>query len=166
MKLMALGELEFGIRDNSRELGRVQIHTGPVTAVTLPTLLTQVGTLRTAIDGLSIGQMATESLEVFNTKLSPAAAASPLAQRGKKWTVGYADIQPDFDNGVGLILNEGFGKIFTFTIPCADLTLLTSGEEQLDLTVNPALAFVTAFNATARSPYGGTVAVQYIRYID
>lgn len=166
MRDMALGELEFGIRDNSREIGRVGIHTGPVTAITLPTLLTQVGTLRTAIDGLSIGTMASESLSVFDTKLSPSAPASPLAQRGKKWTVGYADTQADWDNGVGVILNEGFGKIFTFTIPCADLTLLVSGQEQLDLTVNPALAFVTAFNATARSPYGGTVAVQYIRYID
>lgn len=163
---MALGELKFGIRDNSREISKTQIHTGPVTAVTLPTLLSQIGTLRTAIEGLTLGVMASESLAVFETKLSALAPASTLAQRGVKWVVGYSDNQPDFDMGVGVILNEGYGKIFTINLGTADLSLLASGEELLDLTVNPALAFVTAFEATARSPYGGTVNVEYIRYVD
>lgn len=163
---MALGELEFGIRDNSREVSNTSIHTGPVTAVTLPTLLTQVGALRAAIDGLTLGVISKEALKVFDTKLSALAAASVLAQRGVKWTVGYSDNQPDFDSGVGIILNEGYGKLFTLKIAAADLSLLTTGEEQLDLTINPALAFVTSFEATARSPYGGTVNVEYIRFID
>lgn len=163
---MALGELEFGIRDNSREIGKTSIHTGPVTAVTLPTLLTQIGTFRTALDGLTLGIIASESLSVFQTKLSGLAPANVVAQRGTRWTVGYVDNQPDFDNGVGVILNQGFGKIFTFQISSADVALLPTGQEELDLTANPALAFVTAFNAIARSPYGGTVAVQYIRFVD
>lgn len=163
---MALGELEYGVRDNSREIGKVSIHTGAVTAITLPALLTQVGTLRTAIEGLTLGLIASEALSVFRSKLEAAAPSSQLAQRGKKWTVGYSDNQPDWDMGVGIILNEGFGKIFTLTIPCADLMLLTSGQESLDLTAGAALAFVNAFEATARSPYGGTVNVEYIRYID
>lgn len=163
---MANGELKFTIRDNSAETGRVEIHTGAVTGASLPGLLTEIGTLRTAIDGLSIGVMAAEALSVFETKLSALSAASPLAQRGVKWTVGYADNQQFFDDPVNAIPNAGYNKIFTFTIPAADLTLLATGEEELDLTVNPALAFVTAFENTARSPYGGTVEVLYIKYTD
>jgi hypothetical protein len=160
------GELKFTLRDNSAETGRVEIHTGDVTASSLPGLLTQVGALRTAIDGITIGVMAGEALSVFETKLSSASAASPLAQKGVKWTVGYADITAFFDDPVNAIPNAGYNKIFTQTIPTADLTLLPTGEEELDLTANPALAFVTAFENTARSPYGGRVNVLYIRYSD
>lgn len=165
---MANGELEYGIRDNSREIGKVQIHTGVITAGTLPGTLTQIGTLRTAIDNITLGTMASESLKVFDTKLSPLAANSQLAQRGKKWTVGYADTMEFVDGGAGgsLFPNPGFGKIFTFTIPTADLLLLPTGTEELDLTAGAPLAFKNAFEAIARSPYGGAVSVQYIRYVD
>lgn len=162
---MAGGELEFKIRDNSRELGGVGIHTGAVTAASLPGLLTEVGALRTAIDGLIIGIPAKESLKVFDTILSGAAPTDPLAQRGIKWTVGYYDEQ-QFIDVVNAVENPGYLKNFTITIPTADLSLLDDGQEELDLTVNPALAFVTAFETTARSPYGGTVKVTYIKYTD
>lgn len=165
-ELLMPGELDFSLRDNSAEVGKVNIHTGEITAVSLPGILTEVGALRTAIDGITIGVIASESLEVFNTKLSAASAASPLAQRGVKWTVGYADITQFFDPPVNAIPNAGYQKIFTFTIPTADLTLLPTGTEELDLTVNPALAFVTAFEQTGRSPYGGRVDVLYIKYTD
>lgn len=160
------GELKFAIRDNSGELGRSNIHTGNVTAASLPGLLTEVGALRTAIDGLSIGVVAKESLSVFETDLSAARPADTAAQRGVKWTVGYHDNTPFFDDPVNAIPNIGYQKAFTFTIACADLSLLEDGQETLDLTVEPALAFVTAFENTARSPYGGNVIVDYIKYTD
>jgi len=160
------GELKFALRDNSAETGRVEIHTGNVTAASLPGLLTEVGALRGAIEGITIGVMAKESLSVFETQLSAASAASPLAQKGVKWTVGYSDVTAFFDDPVNAIPNAGYQKIFTFTIPTADLTLLPSGEEELDLTVNPGLAFVTALENTARSPYGGEINVLYVRYSD
>ena len=75
------GELKFALRDNSAEIGRTTVHTGNVTAVSLPGILTQVGALRTAIEGITIGVVASESLSVFETALSAASAASPLAQR-------------------------------------------------------------------------------------
>lgn len=160
------GELKFAIRDNSGELGRSNIHTGNVTAASLPGLLTQIGALRTAIDGLSIGVMAKESLSVFETDLSAARPNDPLAQRGVKWTVGYHDNTPFFDDPVNAIPNIGYQKAFTFTIAAADLSLLDDGEEELDLAGTEAAAFVTAFQATARSPYGGAVIVDYIKYTD
>lgn len=163
---MAGGELKFTVRDNTGEIGPVEIHTGSVDAVSLPGLLTQVGTLRTAVDGVVIGVISAESLKVFETKLSAAKAASQLAQKGVKWLCGYADSQQFFDPGVNAIPNAGYQKVFTFTIPCADLTLLVSGEEALSLTSGPGLAFKTAFDATARSPYGGSASLQYMKYVD
>lgn len=160
------GELKFGIRDNSGEVGRSNIHTGNVTAASLPGLLTEVGALRAAIQGLSIGVMASESLSVFETALSAARPTEPTAQRGVKWTVGYHDNTAFFDDPVNAIPNIGYQKAFTFTIACADLTLLDDGQEEIDLTDPEAAAFVTAFENTARSPYGGAVIVDYIKYTD
>lgn len=160
------GELKFAIRDNSGELGRTNIHTGNVTAASLPGLLTQVGALRTAIDGLSLGVMASESLSVFETQLSAARPNNPVAQRGVKWTVGYHDNTAFFDDPVNSIPNIGYQKAFTVTIACADLSLLPDGQEELDLAGDEAAAFVTAFQATGRSPYGGSVVVDYIKYTD
>lgn len=160
------GELKFTLRDNSAETSRVEIHTGSVDAVSLPGLLTEVGAMRTAIEGLTLGVVAAEALSVFETKLSALAAASQLAQRGIKWTAGYSDSQQFFDPGVNAIPNAGYQKIFTFQIPTADLSLLASGEEELDLTAGAGLAFKTAFENTARSPYGGTTTLLYIKYTD
>lgn len=163
---MANGELKFTVRDNTGEIGPVEIHTGAVTAISLPDLLTEIAALRTAIDGVSIGVLASESLKVFETKLNSAKAASQLAQKGVKWLCGYTDNQQFFDPGVNAIPNAGYQKVFTFTIPCADLTLLVTGDEELVLTSGPGLAFKTAFDATARSPYGGTALLQYMKYVD
>lgn len=163
---MANGELKFTIRDNTGEVGPAEIHTGAITAVSLPDTLTQIAAVRTAIDGISIGVLASESLKVFETKLSAAKAASQLAQKGVKWLCGYADTQQFFDPGVNAIPNAGYQKVFTFTIPCADLTLLVTGEENLNLAAGPGLAFKTAFDAIARSPYGGTCTLQYVKYVD
>ena len=160
------GELKFSLRDNSDEIGTTNIHTGNVTAASLPGLLTEVGALRTAIEGITIGVVAKESLSVFETALSAASAASPLAQRGVKWTVGYTDVTAFFDDPVNSIPNAGYQKVFTFQIPTADLSLLTSGEEELDLTAGAGLAFVTALENTARSPYGGEINVLYVKYSD
>ncbi len=162
---MAGGELEFRVRDNSAELGSIGIHTGAVTAASLPGLLTEIGTLRTAIEGLIIGVMAKESLKVFDTILSGSRPTDPLAQRGVKWTVGYYD-ETQFIDVVNAVENPGYLKNFTFTIPTADLTLLADGEENLDLTAGAGLAFVTAFENTGRSPYGGTPKVTYVKYTD
>jgi len=160
---MAGGELGFTMRDNNGDTGSFGIHTGAVTAVSLPGLLTQVGTIRAAVEGITLGVAAAERLAVFNTKLSALRAASPVAQVETKWVVGYHDNTAFFDDPVNAIPNAGYQKPFTFEVPTADYSLLDDGEELLDLTVNPGLAFKTAIEATARSPYGGVAVVDYVR---
>ena len=150
------------IRDWEGSLGTVEINTGNVTALSLPTLLTQIGALRTAVDGLVIGVIADERQTVFNTILSQALPTSEFAQRGNKWIVFYHDNTQFFDPGINAIPNSGYLRPFHVMLPTADNSLLELNETVLDITVDPGLAFVTAFQAMARSPYGGVVVVDSI----
>jgi hypothetical protein len=159
------GELGFSIRDNNGDVTSTGIHTGEVTAISIPGLLVQVGQLRTALEGVTLGVMAAERLSVFNTKLSALRAASTIAQVETKWVVGYHDNTAFFDDPVNAIPNAGYQKPFTFEIGTADYSLLDDGSESLDITtaLAPGTVLKTVLEATARSPYGGEIIVDYIR---
>lgn len=162
------GKLGFTMLDYSREKSSFSITTGEVTAVSLPGLLTEVGNLRTAIDGITLGTVSNESLSVFNTTLSNTTPASVLAQVETCWLVTYEDNLPFFDDPVNAIPNEGYGRLFTLTIPTADIGAagrLAPNSDRAVLTETGIAAFITAFEATARSPYGGTVNVTDIRFV-
>ena len=162
------GRLSYSLLDYSREKGRLSIWTGEVTAVSLPGLLTEVGDLRTAIEGITLGVVSDESLKVFDTNLSNTPPASPLAQVESAWLVSYEDTTAFFDDPVNAIPNEGFGRVFNVTIPTADIAAagrLQPNSDEADLTEAGMAAFVTAFETTARSPYGGEVNVISIRHV-
>lgn len=154
--------------DYSREKKAFSVRTGDVTAVSLPGLLTEVGALRTAVENITLGVVSDEALVAFDTNLSNTPPASPLAQVESGWLVRFEDNLPFFDDPVNAIPNEGYGRIFTLTIPTAELATagrLLPNSDIADLTETGMAAFVTAFEATARSPYGGTVNVVEIRHV-
>lgn len=162
------GRLGFSLLDYSREKASFSLATGEVTAISLPDLLTEVGALRTAIEGITLGVVSDESLSVFNTNLSNTPPASPLAQIESAWLVTYEDNLPFFDDPVNAIPNEGFGRLFTLTIPTAEIATagrLAPNSDEAVLTETGIAAFITAFEETARSPYGGTVNVVSIRHV-
>jgi hypothetical protein len=161
---MANGGLTYSFLDYDRESASTNLQTGAVTAVSLPGLLTQIGALRTAIGNIVVGTISGESLYAFRTRLSNAPPADPQAQRERVWVVHYEDVTAFFDDPVNAIPNEGFGKNFTIAIPTADFsgTHLLANSEDADLTDTEMAAFVTAFEAIARSPYGGAVNVTRI----
>lgn len=162
------GRLGFRLRDYSRETSGFSLATGEVTAVSLPDLLTEVGNLRTAIDGITDGIISDESLSVFNTNLSNATPTDVNSQREHVWIVTYEDNLPFFDDPVNAIPNEGFGRLFTMTVPTADpdgaVGRMQTNSDLANLADPGMAAFVAAFEETARSPYGGTVNVISIRY--
>jgi len=163
---MAQPAYSLSIRDWDGQISNTQFNTGAVTAVSLPALLTQIGALRTAVDGLTIGVLANESQTVFNTILSQDLPTDEFAQRGNKWLVSYHDNTQFFDAPVNAIPNAGYLKPFSLEIAAADNALLAQNETFLDITVNPGLAFVTAFEAMGRSPYGGAVVVDSIEQVN
>jgi hypothetical protein len=162
------GRLGFQMLDYSREKRGFSIATGEVTAVSLPGLLTEVGDLRSAIEGITLGVVSDESLSVFNTNLSNTPPANALAQVESCWLVTYEDNLPFFDDPVNAIPNEGFGRLFTLTIPTAEIAAagrLAPNSDIAVLTEGGMAAFVAAMEATARSPYGGTVNVVEVRHV-
>lgn len=161
---MANGGLTFSFLDYDRESASTNIGTGAVTGVSLPGLLTQIGALRAAIEGITVGTVSGESLYAFRTRLSNAAPTDPDAQRERVWVVHYEDVTAFFDDPVNAIPNEGFGKNFTISIPTADYSgdRLLPNSEDADLAETSIAAFVSAFEAIARSPYGGAVNVTRI----
>lgn len=163
---MANGVYGLTILDFDEESSNFTIQTGAVTAVSLPNLLTQIGTFRAAVQDIILGTIQAERLAVFETKLSNTPPVSDLAARESKWLVRYQDILPFFDDPVNAIPNEGFGKVFVFSIATAERTghLLTN-TDMADLTDTDIAAFVAAFEDMARSPYGGTVEVLGIQAV-
>lgn len=162
------GRLGFSMLDYSREKKAFSIATGDVTAVSLPGLLTEVGDLRAAVEGITLGVVSDERLSVFDTNLSSVPPANPLAQVESAWLVTYTDATEFFDDPVNAIPNEGYGRMFTLTIPTADIAAagrLAPNSDEAVLTETGMAAFVTALEATARSPYGGAVNVVSIRHV-
>lgn len=162
------GRLAFQMLDYSRERARFSLATGEVTAVSLPGLLTEVGDLRTAIEGITLGVVSNESLSVFDTPLSQTPPASPLAQVESAWLVTYEDTTEFFDDPINAIPNEGFGRLYTLTIPTADIGAagrLQPNSDLADLSETGMAAFIAAFEATARTPNGGMTNVISVRHV-
>lgn len=155
----------FSIIDYDNERSSTAFTTGNITAVSIAGTLTQFGALRTAVDGIILGTISTETLKVFETKISNTTPASKQAQRETKWLVVYEDNLPFFDDPVNAIPNEGYKKVFTLEIPTADLSLLVASTDLMEIGSGAGATFVTAFEAIARSPYGGTVNVLEVRHV-
>jgi len=92
---------------------------------------------------LTVGSEAATKLLASSTQ-SSVVNTNPLAQRENKWLVRYHDTA---------------GTRFTVEIPTADLSLLDTGTEFLDLGGTEADAFKTAFEAYAKSPDDPTLSV-------
>jgi len=102
-----------------------------------------ISALYTATLDLTLGSQAATSELAVSTQ-SAVENTNPLAQRENKWLVRY------HDSG---------GTKFTVEIPTADLSLLTTGTEFLDLAGTEAAAYKTAFEAVVKSPDDPTLAV-------
>lgn len=102
-----------------------------------------VSALYTAALDLTLGSQAATRVLAVST-VSAVENTNPLAQRENKWLVRYHDTA---------------GTKFTLEIPTADLSLLDTGTEFLDLTGTEAAAFKTAFEAVVKSPDDPTLTV-------
>lgn len=159
---MAGEMLTVGFKDYSKEQSSTGIGVGAVTAVSLPGLLTNIAAYIAAIDAITLGTLSYDSLRAYFTRRSSAIPADPNAQRERKWLVTYSDTTQFFDPGPNLIPNAGFGKVFNVEIPTANFDLadvFPVNSDEADLTQTQIAAFVTAVEAMARSPYGGSIEV-------
>lgn len=160
-----VGHGSFSLIDYDKEIAVSSFYTGDVTAVSLPGLLTQFGDLRDAIGGITLGFIRQETLKVFDTRLSNDKPTDKEAQRETKWLVLYEDNQPFFDPGIDAIPNAGYLKLFTMEVGTADLTLLNTDANTMNIVSGAGATFKTAFEAIARSPYGGTVTIRNVTHV-
>jgi hypothetical protein len=144
----------FTLRDYDKELGTVTIHNGAITSVSIAGFLTAFGALRSAIDTITNGVVAKEMWVGDNTILSNSIPTGETVQRENKWLVVYE--------------GDTSKKKFQVELPTADPTgRLLTNTNQADLADTDIAAFVTAFEAIARSPDDDTetVTVLEIRYV-
>lgn len=162
---MSGGLYTLTILDYSKEKSTTRFNTGAVTAVSLPGLLTEIGALRSAVDGITLGTMNREGLQVFDTPLSNTPPTDKNAQREDKWLITYEDNTQYFDPPTNAIPNEGYKKLFSIEIATPDRTLVVNNSDFADITAAPMSTFVTAFEAMCKSPYGGTAHVISAKYV-
>lgn len=128
----------FSFRDFSNEISTVTVFNGAITAVSLPGFLTDFAALQTALQNLSLGQLAKTSWVGDNTTVSALAAASEYAQRELKWRVKYR--------------GNTSNKVYQIEIPCADVVgKVIPGTDQAYIDADMT-AFITAFETIARTP--------------
>lgn len=106
-----------------------------------------------AVDGMVVGGRQDAVLVVESAKDAGTAgpAASPLAQRENKWLVRATD--------------DVNARNVQIEIPCADLTLLSGGQDFLDLSGTEAAALVTAIEANVLSQDGNAISVASIQFV-
>lgn len=141
----------ISVLDNSNETGRTDFNIGDLTSVSLPGALTQMGALRTAIEGVILGNVS-QSRWGDADFISRTPPSDPLAQRGVKWTL--------------LLEDNTTHTISKQLVPTADLSLLADGEEDLDLTGTEGAALKTAVEALVKSPAGNAVTLLRCYYSD
>lgn len=135
----------FVIRDYSNELSNFGVTSVEGNAGNLTAQLAAQTTLSSAIENLTIGHLDkyTYSIEGLNSPLTP---SNPYAQREMKWLVSY--------------MGDVSGKVFSIEIAAPNITdNVVPFSDIADLTSDDWAAFVTAFEAYAKSPDNGTEAV-------
>ena len=109
--------------------------------------------LLAAAAALSLGTVGRTTL-VVDTLLAAGSDVRPTdenAQKEIRYRVGYTD--------------NVTGKKYSFTIPCADLSLKDPGTEDVPLDGTEAAALVTAFQTNGRSELGNAVTVNSIKFV-
>jgi len=136
----------FTQRDFSKELSSTTIFTEVLDGTNYDTVSSDTDLMRNAIDGITTGIMATQTLVAEKEVLSSAIPTNVYAQRELKWKVNYHD--------------NVTSKPYTLTLPCADPTgRLLAGTDLANLAQTEVAAFVTRFQSYAKDPDTQTNAV-------
>lgn len=146
--------------DVTEETSKFEVYTGAITAVSIAGFLTAFGNLQTAADNLTLGVRRKQQWVGDDTTVSNDWPTDNQAQRENKLEVTYQDTVTE--------------ELFRVTLPTVDLDLLTfipgGGDNvafEAPLAGTEVLAFVTAFEAIARTPRSDANPVEIVnlRYV-
>lgn len=152
----------FTYIDESRETSTTTVNIPIVTPANFGDTVAAVNDLRAGIEAVTIGGYRSRSINLVD-RTGVQTPTDPQAQREKKWVVIYEDIQEDLAAGVP---NPSFGKFYSVELPCADISgaLKRPASDEADLDAPGWVTFIAAFEAIAKSPNGGDVAVRRAYY--
>lgn len=137
------------INDYSNEKSSFGVTSITANAGNLAAQQTLAATLVTTTEALTIGELVKQQMNLVILD-TPAIPTNPYAQREEKWLVSY--------------IGDASGKIFQVEIAAPDLTDNLSGNsDKANLASTDWAAWVTAFEAFARSPDNGTETVTVLR---
>lgn len=103
-----------------------------------------------AIDAVTLGNGGSEQFIATEESVARNPSLNPLAQRENKWLVSC--------------IESGTGNAVTFTIPCADLSLLAADGVSMDTTTQEYADLVAATEAFVRSNDGNAVTVATVTF--
>lgn len=148
--------------DYSNEKGFVTLNIPLVTAANFAATATKINTLVLAADDIIGGTLNRRTLTIPSAG-SAALPSDAEAQREEKWVVRYTDTLANLAVGTP---NPYYGQKFSVDIPTAELTdHLSVNSDFANLAETDIAAFITAFEAFARSPSGGSVDVTSIKFV-
>jgi len=128
----------FQITDYSNEKSNFSVNSTVLTAGNFAAQQTLAAALAAAVDDLTIGEL-TKQIAIVPVVDSPAIPTDPYAQRELKWLVRYQ--------------GDSSGKLFSIEIAAPDITSnVVPNTDVADITSTDWAAFVTAFEAYAKSP--------------
>ncbi|HEY6020599.1 MAG TPA: hypothetical protein VIY48_12130 [Candidatus Paceibacterota bacterium] len=123
-----------------------------MTAGNAAATVTALGTLLTAIQAVSLGLLANETIVWSDTYSNAGFATDKHAQRENKWLVTMED--------------NTTHRTESFTIPCADLDLLPDNHSELmDLTAGAGLALKQAVEAVYRSVEDNACTIVSVKFV-
>lgn len=135
--------MTYTYRDYSGEASSFFVNTAPIDAASIAGIETALGTLKTAVGNITLGQLAQERLQKANV-VSIEPASDTGAAREKKWLVIYhAASNPT--------------KLYRVELPCADTsgTHLQTNSDEADYADADIAAFISGFEAVAKTPDTG-----------
>ena len=138
---------EFG---TSAKSSQVSVYIPTLNAGNIAAQETLRASFEAAIDAVSLGNSGSEEFTAEVVKQVKNPSLNPLAQRENKWLVSMSE--------------AGTGNAVTFTIPCADLSLLAADGESMDTTSTEYADLVAAVEAFVRSNDGNAVTVVGVQF--
>lgn len=150
-----MARANYTVTDYSFEKSTAGFTGVATTAANYDAQQTAFSALRTAVNGIILGEPQKYQYIAVDFVNGNDRADSPYAQRENKWLVSY--------------VGDTSGKLYQLEIPTADLAdgHLVVGSDLADLTNADIAAFVTAFESFQRAPDAltETVTVTQIRFV-
>jgi hypothetical protein len=138
---------EFG---TAAKASAVQVYSAALNAGNFAAAESLRAAFESAVDAVSLGNDGSEQFIANETSLAKNPSTNPLAQRENKWLVSC--------------IETGTGNAVTFTIPCADLSLLGEDGETMDTSLTEYTDLVSAVDDFVLSNDGVAVTVSTVKF--